>query len=237
MNGGGIGFASRLNAEVRWRGEALRHGVVEGFDAEFVDGAVEDVFDVLRGLVAGALVFSRGADDDAVGADFGDDDVDAGLDGLAALGSGVDDLTVDFDGAAGEHFGAGDADAAEEYAAGVIGEHVVAGEGLAEEGFAHGGARPVFEGRGDEDRDDDHGGGGERQAGEWAGRGALRRGDDDRGDEGDAGEDADEAAGGDKDFEDDKSAACDHEEDGPGYVGDDHARREGFGGVMVRVAK
>ncbi len=77
-------------------------------------------------LVAGALVFARGADDDSVAADFRDNDVGAGLDWLS-LAHGVDDLAIDFDGAAGEHFGAGDADSADECAAGVGGEGVVVG--------------------------------------------------------------------------------------------------------------
>ena len=154
-------------------------------------------------MVAGALVFARGADDDSVAADFGDDDVGAGFDWLS-LAHGVDDLPIDFDGAAGKHFGAGNADSAEECVVGVGGEGVVVGEGFAEEGFAHGGARPVFEGRGDQDGDGDHGDAGEYQAGEGAGGGAFSEGDYERGDEGDAGEDADQAASGDEDFEHDE---------------------------------
>ena len=53
------------------------------------------------------LVLSRRPDDDAVGAHFDDHHVRARLDRLA-LRDCVDHLSVDFDGAAGQHFRASD---------------------------------------------------------------------------------------------------------------------------------
>ena len=205
-------FASRLNGSGIAEGE-LRHGVFEGFEAEFVDGLVEDVFDFLGALVAGALVFAGGANDDSVAADFGDDDIGAGSIGCpwlmasmtwpststAPLGSILERATPTRPMSPRR----------------VGGEGVVIGEGLAEEGFAHGGARPVFEGGGDQDGDGDHGDAGKDQAGEGASRRAFAEGDDERSDEGDAGEDANEAASGDEDFEHDERAADDHQENGP----------------------
>ena len=51
---------------------------------------------------------------------------------------------------------------------------------------------------------------------------ALPERDDDRRDERNGREDADDAAGRNEDFQHDERAADQQQEDGPGYVGDDH---------------
>lgn len=167
----------------------------QGIEAEIFDWSREDVV----GLEGGGLGLrgARRAHHDAVSFHFHHDDRLSGVDG-DPLADGVEQFAVDQHSAAGEHQRLGDADAADQRSTGIVRASFLLAGKFPQNRPAHGGLGPKLEREADGER---HGYNGDRCEAE-PGRDVVVERDDHARHEGDEGEEAQEPAGRDEDFQD-----------------------------------